>query len=79
MIFEGYEVGVNVAATETTGVGPLDHPVSSGPVSRLVGAQKPIIAENFNKKLNVLPVGEVRSQLREVREPYPEFSRKLGF
>ena len=49
MILEGYEVVVNVAATETTGVGPLDHPVSSGHVSRLVGAQKPIIAENFNK------------------------------
>ena len=49
MILEGYEVTVNVAATETTGVGPLDHPVSSGHVYRLAGAKKTIIAENFNK------------------------------
>ena len=53
---EGYEVTVNVAATEATGVGPLDHHLSSGPVSRLLGAQKPVISDNFNKNLKVLPV-----------------------
>ena len=55
---------MNVAVAGATGIGPLDHPLPSGPVSRLHGAQKSIISDNFNKNLKVLPVGEVRSQLR---------------
>jgi len=64
VVLEGCEVTVNVAAAGTIGLGPLDHTVSFGPVSRLCAAQKPIISENFNKNLKVLSAGEVRSQLR---------------
>ena len=53
MILKGYEAAVNVAVSGATGIGPLDHAVSSGPVSRLPAIQNLIFLDNFNKNLNV--------------------------
>ena len=55
MIFEVYGCAVDVVAAGTIGRGPLGHPVSSGPVSRLPGSQKPIISDKFYKNLKVAP------------------------
>ena len=57
MIFEVYGGAVDVVAAETIGKGPLDHPASSGPVSRFPGTQKPIIPDKFSKNLEVPPMG----------------------
>ncbi len=51
-------------AAEGIGRGPLGHPVSSGPVSRMPGAQKPIIFDKFIKNLEVPSMGLLRAQLR---------------
>ena len=59
MILEVYGGAVGVVLPETNRGGPLGHPVSSGPVSRLCGSQKPIFSDKFCKNLKVPPMGKL--------------------
>ena len=57
VFLQGYEAAVNVAVSGATGIGPLDHAVSSGPVSRLHVVQNLIFLGNFNKMCKVPLMG----------------------
>ena len=59
MVFEVCSGAVVVVAAGTIGRGPLDHPVPSGPVSRLSGTRKAIIRHKFCENLKVPLMGEL--------------------
>ena len=60
MVLEVFGDAVDVVAGGGNGGGALGHPVSSGPVSRLPGTQKPlIIPGKFYKNLKVPPMAEL--------------------
>ena len=59
MVLEVSGGAVDVVSAGGKGGGPLGHPVSSGPVSRLPGTQNPIISDKFRKKLKVPPMGKL--------------------
>ena len=50
---------VGVVSAETSGGGPLGHPVPSGSVSRFGGSQKSIFSGKFCKNLKVPPMGKL--------------------
>ena len=56
MVLEVFGGAVDVVSAGGNGGGALGHPVSSGPVSRLPGIQKPLISGKFHKKLKVPPM-----------------------
>ena len=59
MVLEVFSGAVMVVAAGTIGRGPLDHPVSSGPVSRLSGTRKAIIGDKFGENLKVPLMGKL--------------------
>ena len=64
MVLEVSGGAVGVVSAETSGGGPLGHPVSSGPVSRLCGSQKSEFQVKLCKNLKVPRMGKLRTQLR---------------
>ena len=64
MVLEVSGGAVYVESAEGNGGGALGHPVSSGPVSRLPGTQKPWISGKFCKNLEVPVMPELWTQLR---------------
>ena len=58
MVLEVSGGAVGVVSAETNGGGPLGHPVSSSPVSRLCGSQKPIFSGKFCKNLKSTTNGQ---------------------
>ena len=63
MVLEVSGGSVDVVSTGGNGGGALDHPVSSGPVSRLPATQNPIISDKLHKNLKVPLMGGPRAQL----------------
>ena len=63
MVLEVSGGAVDVVSAWGNGGGALGHPVSSGPVSRLLGTQKPIISDKVHKNLKVPLMGGPRAQL----------------
>ena len=59
MVLEVSGGAVGVVSAETSGKGPLGHPVSSRSVSRLGGSQKSIFSGKFCKNLKVPPKGKL--------------------
>ena len=59
MILEVSGGAVDVVLAGGNGGGALGHPVSSGPVSRLRGTQKPRISGKFCKNLEVPVMAEL--------------------
>ena len=59
MVLEVSGGAMDVVSAGGKGGGPLGDPVSSGPVSRLPGTQKPIISGKFYKNLEVPPMAEL--------------------
>ena len=59
MVWEVFGGAVDVVSAGGNGGGPLGHPVSSEPVSRVPGTQKPIISGKFCKNLEVPPMAEL--------------------
>ena len=59
MILEVSGGAVDVVSAGGNGGGALGHPVSSGPVSRLPGTQKPLISGKFCKNLEVPLMAEL--------------------
>ena len=49
MVLEVFGGAVDVVSAGGNGGGALGHPVSSEPVSRLSGTQKPILSHKFRK------------------------------
>ena len=67
MMFDDFSVVV--VAAGTIGRGPLDHPVPSGPVSRLSGTRKAIIRDKFCENLKVPLMGELAKSKEGQRRP----------
>ena len=59
MVLEVFGDAVDVVSAGGNGGGPLGHPVSSEPVSRVPGTQKPIISGKFCKNLKVPLMAEL--------------------
>ena len=59
MILEVSGGAVDVVSAGGNGGGTLGHPVSSGPVSRLHGTQKPLVPGKFCKNLEVPLMAEL--------------------
>ena len=57
--FGGFWLRVGCCVGRGNGGGALGHPVSSGPVSRLPGTQKPLISAKFYKNRKVQPMAEL--------------------
>ena len=60
MVLEVFGGAVDVVSAAGNGGGALGHPVSSGPVSRLPGTQKPIILGKSCKNLKVSSMDEFK-------------------
>ena len=59
MVLEVSGCALDVVSAGGNGGGALGHPVSSGPVSRLPGTQKPLISGKFYKNRKVPPMAEL--------------------
>ena len=59
MFLEVFGCALDVVSAGGNGGGALGHPVSSGPVSRLPGTQKPGISGKFCKNLEVAVMAEL--------------------
>ena len=69
MVLEVCSGAVVVVAVGAIGRGPLDHNVSSGPVSRLSGTRKAIIRDKFCENLKVPLMGELAKSKEGQRRP----------
>ena len=59
MVWQVSGYALDVVLAGGNGGGALGHPVSSGPVSRLPGTQKPLISGKFYKNRKVSPMAEL--------------------